>query len=191
MGMTTDVTIQPFTGTYAVQPAFSTIAFAVSHSGAFRFRGVFADVDGALRAAHGDLALSGAARVASLSVQEPAALRAHLLAPDFFDAERHPLITFRSTAVRLADDRSAEVEGDLTIRGVTRRLRAWGEWSAPRDAGYGEVAGLELRTQVDRRAFGIEWQTPMPSGEDTLGWRVDLEFDLSLMRVDAAADGAP
>ena len=189
--MTTDLSTQQITGTYAVQPAFSTVAFAVRHSGAFRFRGVFADVDGALTGDGTDVVLRGAARVASLSVQEPDALRAHLLAPDFFDAEHHPQITFRSTAVRLAADHSAEVEGELTIRGVTRHVRAWGEWSPPRDAGFGEVAGLELRTQVDRRAFGIDWQTPLPGGADTIGWAVDLEFDLLLMRVDAGADGAP
>jgi len=190
MGMTTSISTQPFIGTYAVQTAPSTFAFSVRHSGVFRFRGVFSDVSGTLTADGDDLTLAGSARVESISVREPEALRAHLLAADFFDAEHHPEIAFRSTAMRLADDRSAEVEGELTMRGITRRIRAWGQWAAPRDAGYGEVAGLELHTSLDRREFGFEWQSQLPSGCDAVSWEVELDIDLLLIRTQEDHDVA-
>jgi polyisoprenoid-binding protein YceI len=189
--MTTSISTPPFTGTYAVQPAPSTFAFAVRHSGVFRFRGVFSDVCGTLTADGDNLTLAGSARVESISVREPQALRSHLLAADFFDAEHHPEIGFRSTAMRLADDRTAEVEGELTMRGTTRRVRAWGHWAGPRDAGFGEVAGLELHTRLDRREFGFVWQSQLPSGCDAVSWEVDVDIDLLLMRVDAGDGAAP
>jgi polyisoprenoid-binding protein YceI len=188
--MTTTATTQPFTGTYAVQPTPSTFAFAVRHSGVFWFRGVFSDVTGALAADGDDLRLEGAARVESISIDDPAPLRAHLFAPDFFDAERHPEIGFRSTAIRLAEDRTAEVEGELTMRGITRRIRAWGHWAAPRDAGFGEAAGLELHTTLDRREFGFQWQSQLPSGGDAVSWEVEVDIDLLLLRTQEHHDVA-
>ena len=135
-----------------------------------------------LRADGDALALEGSARVDSISVVEPAAMRASVLGPDFFDAERHPEIAFRSTAVRLADDGRAEVDGELTIRGVTRPITASGHYASPRPAGFGEVAGLQLRTSFDRREFGFDWQMELPGGGDAVGWDVEVDIDLLLMR---------
>lgn len=178
----TELTTQPFTGTFSIQSEPSTFAFAIRHSGVFWFRGVFSDVTGTLTGDGERLALAGAARADSISVHEPAALRAHLLAGDFFDAEHHPEVGFRSTAVRLADDGRAEVAGELTIRGITRPVHAWGRWDAPRAAGYGDAAGLELHTSIDRRDFGFDWQSALPSGGDALGWEVEIDIDLLLLR---------
>ena len=98
------VAAQPFSGTYRAQPVPSSFAFAVRHSGVFWYRGSLSDVTATLRGDGDALALEGSARVESISVVEPAAMRASVLGPEFFDAEHHPEITFRSTAVRLADD---------------------------------------------------------------------------------------
>jgi polyisoprenoid-binding protein YceI len=178
----TETTAQPFTGTFRIQSQASTFAFAVRHSGVFWFRGVLTDVEGTLTSDGDALALTGAARAESISIHEPPALRAHLLAADFFDVEHHPEVAFRSTAVGLADDGRAEVTGELTIRGVTSPVNAWGRWAAPRTAAFGEAAGLELHTSIDRRDFGLDWQAPLPDGGDTLGWEVEIDIDLLLMR---------
>ena len=84
--------IQPFSGTYRAQPVPSSFAFAVRRSGVFWFRGSLSDVAATLRGDGDALALEGAARVNSVSIVEPAAMRASLLGPEFFDAERHPEI---------------------------------------------------------------------------------------------------
>ena len=93
------VAAQPFSGTYRAQPEPSSFAFAVRHSGVFWYRGSLSDVAATLRGDGDALALEGSARVDSISVVEPAAMRASVLGREFFDAERHPEITFRSTRV--------------------------------------------------------------------------------------------
>jgi polyisoprenoid-binding protein YceI len=183
-----ETTVQPFPGTYRAQPEPSTFAFAVRHSGVFSYRGTFSDVAATLRG-HGDaLVLEGSARADSISVVESAAMRTSVLGPEFFDAERHPEITFRSTAIHLADDDRAEVHGELTIRGVTRPVTASGRYATPRQSSFGEIAGLQLQTRFDRREFGFDWQMELPGGGDAVGWDVELDIDLLLIREEADAD---
>jgi polyisoprenoid-binding protein YceI len=183
------VAVQPFSGTYRALPEPSSFAFAVRHSGVFWYRGSLPDVAATLRGDGDALALEGSARVDSISVVEPAAMRASVLGPEFFDAERHPEITFRSTAIRLAGDSRAEVDGELTIRGVTRPVTAGGHYAPPRPSDFGEVAGMQLQTSFDRRQFGFEWQTELPGGGDAVSWDVEVDIDLLLRRDDADAEG--
>lgn len=183
------VAVQPFLGTYRAQPVPSTFAFAVRHSGVFWFRGSLSDVAATLRGDCDALALEGSARVDSISVVEPAAMRASVLGPEFFDAESHPEITFRSTEIRLTDDRQAEVDGELMIRGVTRPVTASGQYAPPRPSSFGEIAGLQLQTSFDRREFGFEWQMQLPGGGDAVSWDVKVDIDLLLKRDDADAEG--
>ena len=183
------VAVQPFVGTYRAQPVPSSFAFAVRHSGVFWYRGSLSDVAATLRCEGNAVALEGSARVDSISVVEPAAMRASVLGPDFFDAEHHPEITFRSTEVRLADDGGAEVDGELTIRGITRPVSASGHYAPPRQSSFGEIAGLQLRTTFDRREFGFDWQMELPGGGNAVGWDVEVDIDLLLTREDEGAEG--
>jgi polyisoprenoid-binding protein YceI len=176
-----DVASRSLTGTYRAQPAPSTFAFKVRHSGTFWFRGVMREATATLHVDDGDLVLEGSAQVGSISVFEPAEMRAHLLAADFFDAERHPEVDFRSTDLRLADGGCLDLDGELTIKGITRPIEATGHWSGPRRATFGEIVGMSLRAGFDRREFGFDWQAQMPDGGEAVGWDVELEVDLMLM----------
>jgi polyisoprenoid-binding protein YceI len=183
------VAVQPFSGTYRAQPAASTFAFAVRHSCTFWFRGRIPEVAATLRADDdGALVLEGSARVESISVEEPEAMRASVLGPAFFDAERHPEVTFRSTELRFGDEDRLELDGELTIRGTTRPVTAAGHYAAPRRAAFGEIAGLQLHTSFDRREFGFDWQMELPEGGDAVGWEVQLDIDLVLTPEDANVD---
>jgi polyisoprenoid-binding protein YceI len=181
MSVSTD---RPVAGSLRAQPGVSTFAFAVRHSGVFRFRGAVTDVVATLRADDDGLTLDGVATVESLSVVQPDALRASLLGPKFFDAARHPEIGFHSTEIRVDDDGTLQLAGELSMRGVTRPVTATGEYAAPRVVSYGEVAGMRLQTTIDRRAWGLEWQAPLPGGGDTVGWMVELDIDLLFLRED-------
>jgi polyisoprenoid-binding protein YceI len=180
---------QPFSGNYHAQPVVSTFAFAVRHSGVFWYRGSLSDVAGTLRGDGDDLILEGSAGVASISVVEPAAMREHVLGPEFFDADHHPEITFRSTAIRLAADRSVELDGELTIRGITRPVTASGNYASPRPSSFGKIAGLQLHASIDRREFGFDWQMELPGGGDAVSWDVEVDIDLLLIREDTDAHG--
>ena len=183
------VAAQPFSGTYRARPEPSTFAFAVRHSGVFWYRGSLSDVAATLRADGDALALEGSARVDSISVVQPAAMRASVLGPEFFDAERHPEIAFNSTAVSLDSDGLVAVDGELTIRGVTRAVTASGHYAPPRQSSFGEIGGLQLQTSFDRREFGFDWQMELPGGGNAVGWEVDVDIDLLLKREDADAEG--
>ncbi len=175
-------TVQTISGSYRAQPVASSFLFGVRHSDVFWYRGSLDDVTATLRADAEGLALEGSARIDSISVLEPAPLRAHLLAPDFFDAERYPEITFRSSSLCLTADQGARLEGRLTMRGVSRPVSADGQYAGPRRSSFGELVGLELHTSIDRREFGFEWQMPLPGGGDALGWEVEIDIDLLLIR---------
>jgi polyisoprenoid-binding protein YceI len=167
--------------TFQADPIHSSFGFAVKHMGVSTFRGSLSDVDATLRPGDDGPVLEGAARVESISIHEPEEFRAHVLGAEFFDAEDHPEVTFRSTRVDLGADGSAEVEGELTIRGTTRAVVAKGTWVEPREAPGGQRAALELEAKLDRRDFGFDWQMEMPSGGDVLDYEVTLTIHLELV----------
>lgn len=165
------------TGTYNLDPVHSTIDFAVRHNNVSTFRGTFEKVDARLE----NGVLVGTAAVDSVKTAIPD-LKGHLLSPDFFNAESTPTITFRSSDIRIGEDGGVEVDGDLTIRGVTKQVTATGSYGAGTGIAGSEVVGLELETTVDRRDYGIQWQAPLPSGGEALGWDVTLRVQLELVQ---------
>jgi polyisoprenoid-binding protein YceI len=178
--------VQPFAGTYVADPVHSTFSFAVEYSGRGKFRGTLDDVSATLSAGADGLVLEGAARVESISIRQPEMFRAHVLGPEFFDADNHPEVTFRSTSVALADDGRAHLEGDLTIAGKTRPVTVDGTWTEPIPAaGGGLRGGLELSLTIDRRDFGFEWQMALPNGADALAYEVTLDVSLQLVQPEA------
>jgi polyisoprenoid-binding protein YceI len=173
---------QPLAGRYQADPVHSSFGFAVKHMGVNTFRGTLADVDASLA----DGVLEGRAKVESISINNPPEFRAHVLGEEFFDAERHPEVTFRSTDVDLADDGTATVRGALTIRGITNEVVATGTWTPPAENPMGTlVAALELSADLDRTRYGITWNMPLPKGGNILGEKVTLNVHLELQRQEA------
>jgi polyisoprenoid-binding protein YceI/NAD(P)H-dependent FMN reductase len=178
--------VQPFTGTYELDRNHSMFQFAVTHMKVSTFRASFADIDARLTAEGDTIELEGRALAESVSIAEPPEFREHVVrGTDFFDADAHPLIGFRSTSVELEDDGSATVTGELTIRGVSRSVAAHGTYQPPTEDPFGGYrAGLELRATVDRRNWDMNWQIPLPDGSDALGWEVEITAQLELTRND-------
>jgi polyisoprenoid-binding protein YceI len=176
---------QSLSGTYHADPVHSSFGFGVVYSGTGKFRGTLDDVSATLTAGDDGLELEGSARVDSISIKEPEAFRAHVLGSEFFDAENHPEVTFKSTQVELSEDGTARLDGELTIAGTTRPIAAAGTWVEPVPAaGGGLRAGLEVATVIDRRDFGFEWQMELPNGGDALGYDVTLEVNLALFQAE-------
>jgi polyisoprenoid-binding protein YceI len=174
--MTTTIEQVP-TGTYELDPVHSTFGFAVTHNGVSKFRGQFEQAEAKLE--HG--VLTGSARVDSVETAIPE-LKDHLVSPEFFDAAMTPTIEFRSTDIRLADDGAAEVDGELTIRGITRAVTATGSVATGQGLTGAEVVGFDLEATIDRRDYGLEWQASLPEGGDALAWDVTLEVHLELAK---------
>ena len=107
---------------------------------------------------------------------------AHLQSPDFFDAERTPEIRFASDEI-VRDGDSITVHGDLTIRGVTEPVELTGSIQEGIVDGYGnERIRLSLDGTIDRTAFGVDWNMPLPSGEPALPNEVALTGELSFVK---------
>src|SRR3954465_8918434 len=175
--MTTITT--PLAGRYVTDPIHSSFGFAVKHMGVNTFRGTLADVDASLT----DGGLEGRAKVESISIANPPEFRAHVLGEEFFDVANHPEVVFRSADVDLADDGSATVKGELTIRGITRDVVATGTWTGPAENPMGvQVVALELSADVDRTEYGITWNMPLPKGGNILGEKVTLNVHLELQQ---------
>jgi polyisoprenoid-binding protein YceI len=168
----------PFAGTYAADPVHSSFGFAVRYQGVSLFKGMLEDVAATL---DGDR-LEGTGRVESISIRTPEQFRAHVLSAEFFDAANHPEVTFVSTGLDLREDGTAEVAGELTIRGITQPVTATGTWVAPAADAFGSTRGhLNLEAQIDRAAFGMSWNAPLPSGGKALANQVTLLVELSLI----------
>ena len=160
-------------GRYVLDSVHSSFGFAVEHNGVSTFWASFERADVELV----DGVLSGCVEVGSLALSPVFAER--LAAPDFFDAAKAPTVDFRSIDMQVGSDGAALIQGDLTIRGVTRRVSAVGKFAA--GAGlHGPVVGFDLESVIDRREFGLVWQEPLPSGADSLGWGVTLQVRLQL-----------
>ena len=178
------VTTDPLTGVFEADRIHSSVQFAVRHMKVSTFRASFGDVDARLIADASELRLEGAARVESISIADPPEFREHVVrGADFFDADNHPEILFRSDRVDLTENGTATVEGQLTIRGLSRPITATGTYECPVEDPFGFLrAALELRAVLDRRDWGLTWQMPLPGGADVLGWEVELTVELELVK---------
>jgi polyisoprenoid-binding protein YceI len=160
------------TGSWTLDPVHSTVGFELPYL-AGTFRGHFTDVDAKLTAD----SLAGSARVASVDVKDEN-LAAHLQSPEFFDAEQHPELTFASRSIERSGD-ELKVAGEVTIRGTTKPVELAGAIAGPMTDAFGnERLNVKLATTVDRTAFGLNWNMPLPNGEPALQNEVTLVAEL-------------
>lgn len=168
----------PSSSTFVADPVHSSFGFAVKYQGVSLYRGSLEDVTASL--ANGRL--EGSARVESISIRTPDQFRSHVLAEDFFDAEKHPEVKFASSQVAVGDDGTATVDGELTIKGIAKPVKATGSWTAPAADAFGNTrAHLRLETVVDRTDYDMHWNVSLPSGGQALGNDVTVTVELSLI----------
>lgn len=165
-------------GTYTADPVHSSFGFSVQYQGVSLYRGTLDEVTARLA----DGTLEGAAKVESISIVQPEQFRQHVLSAEFFDAANHPEVTFRSNDVELGEDGTATVKGELTIKGITHPVEAAGHWTAPAEDAFGNTRGhLNLTATIDRTAYEMNWNAPLPSGGNALANEVELDVQISLV----------
>ena len=175
---TTETQTEIPTGTWQADTVHSSVAFEVPYAVA-TFGGEVTDFEAKLE----DGKLSGSAKIASIHVKEEN-LQAHLLSPEFFDAERHPVLTFAGDLERNGD--KATVKGEITLKGITKPVTLEGTIVGPTVDHFGATRiGLKLETVVDRTEFDMKWNMPLPNGEPALGNEVTLKADLTLVAQEA------
>jgi polyisoprenoid-binding protein YceI len=167
------------TGSWREDPVHSHVGFEIGYAGG-TFKGTFSPFQARFDG-NDDPLLTGEARADSVHVLDEN-LNAHLLAPDFFDAEQTPLLSFESTAIRRSGNDVA-IAGELSIKGVSVPVELTGTIGEalpyPPDS---QRFPLHLETTIDRRQFGIDWQMQLPNGEPALANEVKLSTDLFLVK---------
>ncbi|MGW2364285.1 YceI family protein [Streptomyces sp. NPDC001667] len=180
-----DPALAALTGEYTVDPTHSSIGFTVRHAMVTNVKGSFTEHEGTLRLDGSDPSRS----TASLDVRIESVdtgmkdRDAHLRGADFFEAERFPLMTFRSTtAQQLGGDRY-RITGDLTIKDVTRPLSIDLEFNGSATDVYGnERVGFEGSAEILRSDWGLTWNAALETGGVMVSDKVKLTFDISAVK---------
>ena len=173
------------TGTWAIDPAHATVEFAVKHMMVSTVKGRFRSVSGTVEV-NGEPALTkviAAAEVASIDTGVDQRDE-HLRSDDFFNAEKFPQLTFRSTKIE-PDGDDWKMAGDLTIRDVTRPVtfdvefegRVLDPWGKDR-AGFSAVA------KINRKDFGVNWNGLIEAGGVVVSDAVKITLNIEVVRQD-------
>lgn len=183
--MTTATAPQQIATTWNIDPAHSTAEFKVKHMMISNVKGQFTGITGTLHLDEDDIANSRVeAAVDAASVNTNNADRdAHLRSPDFFDVEKFPTLTFRSTKIARNGD-ALDVAGDLTIHGVTRNVVFSVDGPTPpaKDPWGNIRIGLSATTRISRKDFGLTWNAALETGGILVGDDVTLTIDVEFVR---------
>ena len=171
--------------TWTIDPVHSSVEFAVRHLMITTVKGRFTDVQCTVvldeanpSAASAEITIGAA----SIDTREPQR-DAHLRSADFFDAEKFPTLTFRSTSVRSISADGFTLVGDLTIHGVTREvaLEVTSE-GRTKDPWGGERAGYSATTKIKRSEFGLTWNQLLETGGLAVSDDVKITLDVQLVQ---------
>jgi polyisoprenoid-binding protein YceI len=178
------------TSTWNIDPSHASVEFSVRHLMISTVKGRFSDVLGRVVSDHSDLTKSQVEvtiGVNSIDTRE-AQRDTHLRSPDFFDAEKFPTITFRSTRVADVSNGNFKLIGDLTIHGVTREvaLDVVAEGRG-KDPWGGERAGFSVTGKIKRSDFGLVWNQVLETGGVAVGDEVKIAIDVELVKQAQAA----
>jgi polyisoprenoid-binding protein YceI len=174
------------TTTWNIDPAHSSAEFKVKHMMISHVKGHFAKVTGALTLDETNLANSRVeAIIDATSLETRDAQRdAHLKGADFFDVEKFPTLSFKSTRISLVRDGELSVEGDLTVRGATDKVVFSVEGPTPpaKDPWGNTRVGVSATTKISRKDFGLTWNAALESGGFLVGDDVTITLDVQFVK---------
>jgi polyisoprenoid-binding protein YceI len=170
------------TGTWQVDPVHSSVEFQVKHLGIATVKGQFNEFEGTVEVGPEGAKAYGTVQTASVDTGEPQR-DDHLRSADFFEVDTYPTIDFRSTAIRSTGEDEFEIDGELTIHGVTKSitLRAETEGTETDMQGNDRV-GLSASVQIDRSEYGVKFNAALGSGNMVVSDRVKIQVNLSAVK---------
>jgi polyisoprenoid-binding protein YceI len=185
---TRDDRVIPVAGVYEIDGAHTSVEFVGGHLMITKVRGRFSDVRGRItigedpERSHVEVDID----VSTLSTGN-ADRDAHLRSADFFDVERYPTITFRSTGVSALPDGTWEVRGDLTVRDTTRAVNLQVDFDGADISPIGdERIGFSAAADVDREDFGLTWNMALETGGLLVGKAARIELAVQAVAVSEA-----
>jgi polyisoprenoid-binding protein YceI len=174
------------TTTWNIDPVHSHAQFKVKHMMISNVKGEFTAVTGKLELNGADISKSRVeASVDATTINTREAQRdAHLKSADFFDVEKFPVLTFKSTRISKEGTDELAVQGDLSIHGVTRNVVFEVEGpSAPMKDPWGNTRiGLSATTRINRKDFGLTWNSALETGGIMVGEDVTITLDVEFVK---------
>jgi polyisoprenoid-binding protein YceI len=171
--------------TWKIDSTHSDVEFKIKHLMITNVTGYFGKYDATVEAAGDDFTdakITFEADVASITTKN-ADRDQHLQAEDFFHAAQYPKITFVSTSVKKVDNETLKINGDLTMRGVTKPVVLDVEYSGIVKDPYGQTkAGFEVKGKVNRKDFGVSFNAITDNGGLMLGEEVKLQASVQLVK---------
>ena len=169
----------PAVGTFAIDTSHTRLGFAVRHMAVSKVRGDFKEFEGTLELAENPVDSKVSVTIQAGSVDTHDENRDnHLRTNDFFDIENHPTWTFTSTAIRPISASEWNVDGDLTIRGVTKQVTLDAVLEGVVQDPYGmHRVGFSAKTSIEREEFGVSFNGVMEAGGLVVGKKVDIEIE--------------
>ncbi len=166
-------------GTWTIDPIHSEVGFAVRHMMVSKVRGKFKTFSGELVTAENPVDSSVTAEIDLASIETGAEQRDdHIRSADFFEVETYPTMTYRSTGVR-ADGDGFVVDGDLTLKGVTKQVPLALELNGfGPDPFGGTRAGFTATTEINRRDFGVNFSAPMQNGGVVVADKITIHLEI-------------
>jgi len=183
--MSTTATTTPALTTWSIDPAHSHVEFAVKHLMISTVKGRFGAVRGTVRTDEADPSKGQVeVEIDADSIDTKEAQRdAHLKSADFFDVEKFPKITFKSTRIDGVNGDSFTLTGDLTIHGVTRPVTlAVTSEGRGKDPWGGERAGFSATGKIKRSEFGLTWNQVLETGGFVVGDDIKISLDVELVK---------
>jgi polyisoprenoid-binding protein YceI len=181
------------TSTWQIDPNHSAAQFAVRHLAISTVRGAFTKVNGTIQFDDKDVSKSSVeVTIDAASVDTRVADRDKELRSDhFFDVEKYPTLTFKSTKVQQETPGKLKVTGDLTIHGVTKQvvLEVEGPTAPVKDPWGNQRAAANASTKINRQDFGVKWNAKMDNGGWVVGDDVDITIDVEMVQKGAAKAG--
>jgi polyisoprenoid-binding protein YceI len=177
----------PPASTYELDRAHSSIEFVARHLMITKVRGRFTDFEGRIHIDQIPQRSWAEVTVGATSLDTADERRdAHLRSPDFFDVERFPTLTFRTTQLEATGDGEWKVHGELTVRDVTRPVLLDVQFEgATGDPWGGQRVGFSATADVDREEWGLTWNQVLESGGLLVGRTVRIELAVQAVRAGA------
>jgi polyisoprenoid-binding protein YceI len=174
------------TSTWTIDPVHTVVEFKVKHMMISNVKGQFSKVTGALtldEAALENSQVEGSIDAASLETRD-AQRDAHLKSADFFDVEKFPALSFKSTKISLIRAGELAIEGELTIRDITRKVLFDVEGPTPpaRDPWGNTRVAVSATTKISRKDFGLTWNAALESGGILVGDEVTITLDVQFVK---------
>jgi polyisoprenoid-binding protein YceI len=174
----------PVAGIYHLDPAHMLVGFVVRHLMVSKVRGNFGEATATITVADDPMQTAVTATIHTASVNTGQTDRDnHLRSGDFFEAEKYPTIEFRSTGLKSHDGDEFVLDGQLTIKDVTRPVELKVEFEGVGRSPYGfDLFGFSASTEIDREDWGLTWNMALEQGGVMVAKKVKIEIEGEAIR---------